>query len=518
MSKKVLFKEDARKKLKRGVDIVADAVRVTMGPKGRAVIIPKGDPVFTLDGVTVAQSIDRLEDPVEDMGAQLVKNVAQKTNEDAGDGTTTATLLTQALLTEGMRGVEQGMDAVKLKESMRKAGEVILTEVKKNSTEIIKVEQMKNIATISSRDPEIGSIIGTIYDKIGKDGIITTEEVKSVGMEYEIVDGMQIDNGWMLPHFITDMERKVAVLENPYILVTSQAIRNNTDIAGILNAMLTTESKSLLVIADDCQGEALTTLVINKLQSILPTAVIKSPGYGDNKKEHVEDICSVTGATHITEETGLKMEDATLEQLGRATRVLVYEKKTVIVGGAGDKKKVTARINSVKKDIKEAESSYKKTNLERRLAKLQGGVAVIKIGDVSEEASREKQYRIEDAINATKSAIEEGVVIGGGMALYNASFELDKLMAKEKDADVRFGLQMVQNAIRRPAQQILENQGLDAGVVLAGDYTLPDEVIDPLKVERVALEQALSIVGLFLITNAVVYEQEEPKKEAQKLE
>jgi chaperonin GroEL len=511
MLQKVIFDTQARKSLQKGVDTVANTVKGTMGHAGRAVLLPKATPQFTLDGVTVAQAIGKLLNPVEDMGAQLIKNVAQKTNDEAGDGTTTASVLLQALLTEGLRGIEAGIDPIILKGAFQEGSEIVLDVLKASAIPVKTKEQMKAIATISSRDPEIGEVIATIYDKIGKDGIITAEEVPMIGLDHEIVEGMQVDNGWMIPHFQTNMERGTAEIENPYILVTTQAIRTNADIVGILDQVTMTDSKSLIIIAEDIQGEALASMALNKIQGRMNTLVIKAPGYGDNKKAHLEDICAITGATLITEDVGLRVEEVTLEQCGRARRVVAHKNRSIIVGGKSDKKKVANQVASIKNELKDTASTYAKSNLERRLAKLKGGVAIIKVGDVTEEASREKQYRIEDAVNATKSAIEEGVVIGGGMALYEASKVLDKLINATSDQNYRFGIQALQKALQRPAQQILENEGREAKVVLAGDRKLPKGVIDPFKVERVALQQAVSVGGLFLITKAVVYNEEEVK-------
>lgn len=511
MSQRVIFDAEARKKLLRGVNTVGDAVRITMGPKGRAVLIPKVQPVFTLDGVTVAKSIGNVEDPVEDMGVQLVKRVADRTNDEAGDGTTTATLLTQQLLNEGIRGVEQGMDPITLKRALEDAGKLVLEAVKKEKTEVKTEEQMAAVATISSREKEIGDTIAGLYYKLGKDGIITTEEVKTVGITSELVEGMQLDNGWSVPHFQTNVERGTATLEKPYILVTGQVINRNDDVVNLLNAIVQTDSKSLLIVAEDVAGEALATLVINKLKRVLNCLVVKAPGYGDSKRNHLEDIAAVTGAQFITEETGNRVETVTTEQLGRAERVVAYKNRTIIVGGKGDAKAIKERVAGIKNDLSKAETPFKKSILEKRLAKLNGKVAVVRVGDVTDEASREKQYRIEDAINATKSAIEEGVVEGGGMALYRAADVLQKAIDKEKDPDYRFGLQIVQRAIRQPARQILENEGKNADVVLAQAYKVPETVIDPFKVERVALELAISTVGLFLVTGAVVYDKAEKK-------
>jgi len=514
MSKQVLFKSEGRKALQRGADIIADTGKITMGPKGKPVVMEKGSVVFSLDGVTVAQSIDKLKDVVENMGAKLIKNVAQITNDEAGDGTTTAMVLAQALLKEGLKGIENGVDPIVLKKSIQESAVMIVEHLKDQCVEVDDIEQMKAIATISSRDPEIGKIIGEIYNKIGKDGVITTEEVKQIGITYELVDGMQLDTGYIAPYFITNMERKQAVLEKPYILVTSESLRTAQDVVNILDQVARTESKSLLVITDDCQGDALATMIINKMQRIVSTVVVKTPGYGDNKADYVADICAMTGAKHLSEQTGSSIETASLEECGQADKVIVYEKKMIIVGGKGEKKEIEKRIKMIEHDLEDTEgNNYKKTNLRERLAKLKGGVAVIKVGDVTEEASREKQYRIEDAVNATKSAIEEGVVKGGGMALYEAS----KILKTDEviDPDVRFGMQALKNAIRRPAMQILENQGKNAEAEIEKGYELSDDVIDPLKVVRVALEQASSVIGLLLISGAVIYEEPDEKNNSQ---
>ncbi len=507
MSKQILFKNQARTKLQNGVDTIANTVKVTMGPKGKSVVIMRGSPIFTLDGVTVAQSIEKLQDKVEDMGAQLVKNVAQITNEEAGDGTTTATILTQALLSEGLKGIENGIDPIVLRKAIEEATKKIVEHLKKTSVEVKSIDQMKAVATISSRDPEIGQIIAEIYDKIGKDGIITTEEVKQVGVDYEMVEGMQIDSGYIAPYFITNLERKQAVLEKPYIIVTSEHLRTNEDVSTILNEIASTDSKSLVIIAEDCLGDALATTIVNKMRRVMNTLVVKTPGHGEGKAEYIADICAMTGAKHFSEQTGTSVENAEIGDYGRADRVIAYEKKMIIVGGKGDPKEIQKRIDMIENELKEVEGVYKKENLKSRLAKLKEGVAIIKVGDVTEEASREKQYRIEDAVNATKSSIEEGVVKGGGMALYEASEILEA--DKEVNPDKRFGMQAVRNAIRRPAMQILENQGKNAEAVIVKGYELSDDVIDPLKVVRVALEQASSVVGLFLVTDAVVYEEPE---------
>src|SRR3990167_2524495 len=484
MSKSLLYNTAARQALMAGIDKVGNAVRVTMGHKGRVVVIKRATPIFTLDGVTVANSIERLADPVEDYGADIVKNVATTTNDEAGDGTTTATVLVQALAREGLKGIEQGIDPITMRDALNRGLALVLKHLKDNSTPVKTKEQMKAIATISSRDSEVGGIIADIYDQIGKDGIITTEEIKQVGMNYEVVEGMELESGFGAPHFMTNMTRQVAELSNPHILVTSQNIRTNQDIVPVLNMVLSqSDSKALVIIAEDCMGEALATLIVNKLRGVAQTLVIKAPGYGDAKREYLQDICAVTGATLISEETATRVEEAQMEQLGRATKVISYKNKTIIVGGKGNKKDIKDRMATIENELTETVSKYKKETLAKRLAKLKGGVAVIRVGEYTEEASREKQYRIEDAVNSTKSAIEEGVIVGGGLALYNASKELAKLIEKEKDPDTRFAYQALQRAIVRPAYQILENEGRNPEAVIAMGYTLPENIIDPLKVE-----------------------------------
>lgn len=517
MPKSLLYKSEARKKLQAGVNKVADAVRVTLGPKGKVVVIKRATPIFTLDGVTVANSIEHLADQVEDYGADIVKGVATTTNDEAGDGTTTVTLLTQALLNEGLKGVEQGIDPIVMRDSLNDGMKIVLDHVRRNAVACTTKEQMKAVATISSRDSEVGGIISEIYDKIGKDGIITTEEMKQVGMNYEIVEGMELDSGFAAPHFQTNVERQIAEISNPYILVTSQNIRSNQDIVPVLQKVLESDSKGLVIIAEDCVGEALATIIVNKLRGVAQTLVVKAPGYGDNKKDYMLDICAITGAELITEETGTRVESVELEQLGKASKVIAYKNRTIIVGGAGKKADIKTRIAQIQNEIKDTASKYKKETLVKRLAKLKGGVAVIRVGEYTEEASREKQYRIEDAVNSTKSAIEEGVVVGGGMALFNASKELERVIDKDKDSDHRFGLIALQKAIQRPAYQILENAGKNPEAVMATGYELGPEIIDPLKVERVALQQAVSVVGLLLLTEAVIYEEKEEKKDPQPL-
>lgn len=515
-----VFAQDARRKLLAGINKVGNAVRITMGPKGRAVLIPKSNPTFTLDGVTVAKAIGELKDPVEDMGAQIVKNVASKTNEQAGDGTTTATVLTQTLTVEGFKGIEQGVDPIEMRRGIEDGARAVLERIKKEAKPVKTRAQMEAIATISSREPEVGKILAELYDSLGADGVITTEEVKTVGLEVERVEGMQVDNGYISPYFMTNGERAMATIENPLILVTSQVLSRNEDVVPAMEQAMQSDGKTLVIIADDVNGEALATLIVNKLQKRMLTLVVKAPGFGDNKRAHLEDICAVTGATYISEETGVQAEQIEREMFGKATRVVAYKNRTLIVGGKGKQTDIKKRVAALRAELKESDiSNYRTEILRKRIAKLSGGVAIIRVGDVTEEAASERMYRIEDAINATRSAMEEGVVQGGGLALYRAAnVVIGEMLAKlnkgkELQPAYRYGLEVLRTALQRPAHQILENEGKRAEVLLSDpNYTVPENVIDPHKVERVALELAVSTAGLFLINEAVVYNTVEEKK------
>lgn len=511
--REILFEKEARDKLRKGVELVANAVRITMGHKGRAVLIPKASPIFTLDGVTVAQAVTEVEDEFENMGIQLVKKVAQGTDDQAGDGTTTATVLTSALLAGGLDGVELKVDPITMKRAFEDGTKLVLAEVKRKAKPVKTKEQMQSIATISSRDEEIGGLVAGLYDQLGKDALITTEEVKTIGVDTEIMEGMQLDNGWAIPHFITNFERKIAQIEDAHILVTTQNISTNNDLPlQVMEEVMRTDSKSLLIVAEDVQGEALATLALNNRNRVMNILVVKAPGLGDNKRAHLEDICAMTGATLITEEIGMRVENASMENLGRAKRVIAHQNRSIIIGGKGKKAEIETRIKQIENDKKNTESKMRQQLLEKRIAKLKGRVAIIRVGDVTDDAAKEKMYRIEDAVKSTRSAIEEGVVEGGGMALYRASNVLDVEIEKAKDNNYRYGLTVLRNAIRRPAEQILENAGEDAKVVLSHDYKVDAHVIDPAKVERVALELAVSTVGLFLITGAVIADVREKAK------
>lgn len=530
MSKQLSYGQQARKKLQAGVDKVAEAVKVTLGPRGRAVVIDRGFPTFTLDGVTVAEDIT-LRDPEENYGAELVKQAARKTNDLAGDGTTATTVLVQEILREGLKGVETGLDPTLIKAAVERGAKAVLEEVKKETKPVRTQAEMESVATISSRDPEIGGIIGQIFKKIGKDGIVSVEESRTVGLWHEFVEGMELDSGWTAPHFVTDPERQLAVIEDPYVLVTGQNLSSNQDIYNILLKISQSEKKSVVVIADDITGEALPTLILNKLKGLLKVVAVKAPAYGDNKKAVLQDIAEVVGAKIFSEETGTKVEEAEIEDLGRCERFVAFRNRSVIVGGKGDPKKIKARAKALEAQIKSEESDFKRQQLEKRHARISGGVAVIRTGSVTAAEHRERQYRIEDAVNATKSALDEGIVVGGGMALYRAAEVLREMIEKEKDISSRYGLEALYKAVRRPAQQIIENRGENAAVILmqtgedqsfegqgynaaTGKFCdlLKEGVVDPAKVVRVALENAVSTAGLFLITEAVSSSEPEKKK------
>ena len=531
MAKEIFFEGEARAKIQAGVNKLADAVRITLGPKGKLVILQKGDPVFTLDGVTVANDI-KLKDKVEAMGAELVKSVAQRTNDQAGDGTTTATILSQSLLNEGLKGVAAGVDPIRIKKGIEDGAKVVLAQLKEMARPIKTKSEMSDVATISSRDRTIGDTIAGIFEEIGKDGVVTVEESKQVGMWSETVEGMQIDSGWISPYFMTNPERQEAVVEEPYVLVTAQVISTNQDIVNILTRVAESDKKAIVIVADNVTGEALQTLVINKMRGVLKCVVVKAPGYGEQKTAFLEDIATLTGAKVISEELGKKVEDAVMEDLGRCGRFLSYRTRSVFVDGKGNKKEITTRTKLVKSQLDDERSDFKRTILEKRYARMSGGVAVIKVGSVSEAEQREKQYRIEDAVNAVKSALDEGIVIGGGLAFVRAAASVEKLLPLAADIDYRYGLEVLKNAILRPARQVIENTGENPDVILttlkataegenagwdaAKEEYVPDMIkagiIDPLKVERVALEQAVSVVGNFIKTGAVVADEPEPEK------
>lgn len=528
--KQILFGSEARRKLQRGVDILSDAVRITLGPKGKLVVFKRTVPVFSLDGVTVAKQVE-LEDPIENMGAELIKNVARNTDAEAGDGTTTATILSQQIFREGMKAMAAGVDIISVHAGLLQGVGIVEKFLKKTSKPIKGKQDIKNVATISSRDPEIGSMVAEIVGTLGKDAIVSVEEVKKIGVESEIVEGYHIDQGLVAPHLMTHPERGQAILNRPYILATMQNIRTMSDIIPVLELVAKTESKSLLIVADDIASEGLATIVINKLRGILNVAAIRAPGIGEDKEGRVEDIALATGGQFFSETVGQKIDEAELQHLGRAESAIISATETIIIGGKA-KPIMKKRIADLVHQIEESKSDYLKEHLMDRLGKLRGKVAVIRIGTISEEENREKRFRIEDAVRAAKSSLQEGIVPGGGMALYRAADEVDKALAKETDFAKRTGLQILSNAIRQPAIQIIDNTGRKGDLVLqetlqeaprsnhsfgfnsdTGEHgnLIEQGVIDPAMVVRIALSNAVSIVGMFLRTEAVIADLPEKK-------
>jgi chaperonin GroEL len=530
MAKQIMYGDDARQKMFKGVQQLAKAVVATLGPKGRNVVIDKsyGSPTVTKDGVTVAKEIE-LEDKFENMGAQMVKEVASKTNDVAGDGTTTATLLAEAIIKEGIRVISSGVNAMELKKGIDKAVEAVNTELEKNAKKITTREEMKQVATISANgDEEVGDKIASVMDKVGKDGVITVEESQTFGMDEEYVEGMKFDNGYISPYMVTDTARMEAVFENPKILITDKKISSIHDILPLLEKMAQTGSKNLVIIAEDLDGEALATLVVNKLRGTFITLAVKAPGFGDRRKEMLKDIAALTGGTVISEEIGLKLENATLEHLGEARKVISDKENTIIVEGKGKKTHVEARINEIKAILEKTTSDFDKEKLQERLAKLAGGVAVIKVGAASEVEMKERKHRIEDSLSATRAAVEEGVVAGGGVALLKAIAVLAKIKGVSEDEKV--GIDIVKRALEYPAKRIAENAGFEGSVIVAnilakkedtnygfdaskGEYVdmVKAGIIDPKKVTRSALQNAASVAGMFLTMEAAITEK--PKEE-----
>ncbi len=529
-AKEIHFSDIARNELFEGVRKLADAVKVTMGPRGRNVLIQKsfGAPSITKDGVSVAKEIE-LPNTVENMGAQLVKEVASKTADEAGDGTTTATVLAYSIFKEGLRNITAGANPIEVKRGMDKAAEAIVEELKKIAKEVKDKKEIAQVATISANnDPKIGELIAEAMDKVGKDGVITVEEGKSLQDELEVVEGMQFDRGYLSPYFVTDTDKMEAVLENAYILLYDKKISNMKDLLPILEKIVQTGNKPLLIIAEDVEGEALATLVVNKLRGTLNVCAVKAPGFGDRRKAMLQDIAILTGGQVISEELGRTLENATLEDLGQADRVVVDKENTTIVGGKGDKAAVEARIKEIKAQIEATTSEYDKEKLQERLAKLAGGVAVIKVGAATETEMKEKKDRVDDALSATKAAVEEGIVIGGGTALVRAANKVNLDLC----GDEKIGAEIILRAIKAPLKQIAENAGFDPGVVAnnvesadnenigfnaaTGEYVDMFEagIVDPAKVERVALQNAVSVASLLLTTEATVSEIKEEKPAA----
>ena len=519
MAKEVLFSDGARNKLYSGVEKLADAVKVTMGPRGRNVLLQKafGAPTITKDGVSVAREIE-LEDTLENMGAQLVKEVASKTADEAGDGTTTATVLAHSVFKEGLRNVTAGANPIILKRGMDKATEAILVELKKASRVVADKKEIEQVATISANsDLAIGAMIAEAMDKVGKDGVITVEEAKGISDELDVVEGMQFDRGYLSPYFITNTEKMTTEMENPFILLCEKKISNLKEMLPILEAVNQT-GRPLLIISEDVEGEALSTLVVNRLRGSLNIAAVKAPGFGDRRKAMLEDIAVLTAGTVVAEEMGMKLESTGMEALGTAARVVIDKDNTTIVNGAGEADAVQGRVNQIKAEIEGTSSEYDKEKLQERLAKLSGGVAVIKVGAASETEMKEKKDRVDDALSATRAAVEEGIVIGGGAALIRAAAKVSLSL----EGDEQIGADIVLRAIKAPLKQIALNAGFDAGVVAneveksdnenlgfnaaSGEYVdmFAAGIVDPAKVERVAMQNAVSVASLLLTTEATV--------------
>ena len=520
MAKDLYYGEDARRKLQRGVDKLANTVKITLGPKGRNVLLERkyGAPLITNDGVTIAREIE-LEDPVENMGAALVREVATKTNDVAGDGTTTATLLAQIIINEGFKNVAAGANPMILKKGIQGAVDVAIDEIKNNAKEVSTKEAIANIASVSSADEQIGELIAEAMEKVGKDGVITVEEGKSMGTNLEVVEGMQFDRGYLSAYMATDMEKMEAVLENPYILLTDKKISNIQEILPLLEQIVQTGRK-LVIIADDVEGEALATLVVNKLKGTFDCVAVKAPGFGDRRKAMMEDIAVLTGGTVLAEELGYELKEATIDMLGTAATVKVDKDNTVIVGGSGDKDEIDARVASIRKQIEETTSDFDREKLQERLAKLTGGVAVIQVGAATETELKERKLRIEDALNATKAGVEEGIVPGGGVALVNAIPAVAKYV-KTLSGDEKTGANIIMRALEEPVRQIAENAGFEGSVVVekvktgkvgTGFNAYNEEymdmisagIVDPAKVTKSALANAASASAMLLTTEAGV--------------
>jgi chaperonin GroEL len=533
MAKDIVYREDARAAVLRGVNALADAVKVTLGPRGRNVVLDKkyGSPVITKDGVTVAKEID-LKDPMENLGARMLREVASKTSDVAGDGTTTATVLAQALYREGIKNVTAGANPMALKQGIEKAVGVVVEELKKLSKPV-KGKMIAQVGTISANsDSTIGTIIAEAMEKVGKDGVITVEESKSIETSLEVVEGMRFDRGYLSPYFVTDAERMEAVIEDPFILTYEKKISSMKDLLPTLEK-IAQQGKPLVIIAEEVEGEALATLVVNKLRGTLKVAAVKAPGYGDRRKAMLEDIAILTGGKAITEDLGIKLENLKIEDLGKAKKVVIDKENTTIIEGAGTAKAIEGRVKQIRTQIDETTSDYDREKLQERLAKLVGGVAVIKVGAATETEMKEKKARVEDAMHATKAAVEEGIVPGGGVALLRAIPALGKALEdKDLDHDVRVGIELTRRAIEEPARWIAANAGQEGNIVVAQikaskeadwGYNAQEDkfenlteagVIDPTKVVRTAIQNASSIAALMLTTEAIVVEIPEKKKDA----
>jgi chaperonin GroEL len=523
--KELRFDTEARRALEAGVNKLADAVRITLGPKGQYVVLDKkfGSPTITNDGVTIAREIE-LEDIFENQGAQLVKEVATKTNDVAGDGTTTATVLAQIIVREGLKNVAAGANPVILRSGVDKAVSAAVEAIKAQSTEISGKEEISRVGAISARSDEVGNVIADAIDKVGKDGVVNVEESQTFGMDLEFTEGMQFDKGYLSPYFVTDQERMEAVLDDPYILIANQKIGNVQDVLPLLNQVMQS-SRPLLLIAEDVEGEALATLIVNKLRGTFNAAAVKAPGFGDRRKRMLEDIAILTGGEVITEELGLKLENTQLNQLGRARKVVITKDETTIVDGAGETERITGRINQIRSEIESTDSDFDREKLQERLAKLAGGVAVIKVGAATETELKEKKHRVEDALSATRAALEEGIVPGGGVAFLHAQSPVADLVGT-LEGDERTGARIIHRALEEPIRQIATNSGADGSIVvdkvrteggnvgfnaLSGQYEdlVSAGVTDPTMVSRSALQNAASIGSLIVTTDVIVAEPEE---------
>lgn len=528
MAKEIKFREDARRAMLRGVDALADTVKVTLGPKGRNVVLEKkfGSPLITNDGVTIAKEIE-LEDTFENMGAQLVKEVATKTNDVAGDGTTTATVLAQAMIREGLKNVAAGANPMVLRKGIEKAVNAAVAQIKTISQPVEGRDNIAQVAAISAGDDEIGVLIADAFEKVGKDGVITVEESKGFTTELEVVEGMQFDRGYISPYMVTDSDKMEAVLDEPFILITDKKLGNIQEILPVLERVVQS-GRPLLIVAEDVEGEALATLVVNKLRGTFTAVAVKAPGFGDRRKAMLGDISTLTGGQVISEELGLELKNTSIDQLGRARQIRVSKENTIVVDGYGDKKEINARISQIKHQIEETTSDFDREKLQERLAKLAGGVAVIKVGAATETELKEKKLRIEDALNATRAGVEEGMVPGGGTAFINVIAALDSVSAS---GDELTGVNLVRKALESPVRQIAENAGVEGSVIVerlkkeavgfgynaaTGEWAdmIKAGIVDPAKVSRSALQNAASVAAMFLTTEAVVADKPEKEKAA----
>lgn len=528
MSKQIKYSEDARGKLLSGINQLADSVKVTLGPKGRNVVLDKGfgSPVITNDGVTIAKEVE-LKEKFENLGAQLIKEVAEKTNDVAGDGTTTATVLAQAMVNEGIKNIAAGANPIAIRRGIEKASKKAVEELKKNAKPVAGKEEIAQVASISADNREVGELIAEVMDMVGRDGVITVEEGQSIGLEKEVVEGMQFDQGYLSPYMVTDPNRMEATLDDPAILITDKKISSAQDIVPILEKIAQSGKKDMVIIADDVDGEALATLVLNKLRGVFTALCVKAPGYGDNKKEMLSDLAILTGAQVVSEDTGVTFEKVELEMLGKARRVVSDKDKTTIVDGKGDEKALKQRIEQIKTQIKNSKGEYDKEKLQERMAKLTGGVGVIKVGAATEVELKELKHRIEDALSATKAAVEEGIVSGGGVALVDVIKTLDEVATD--DADEKVGIKLVKKALESPIRQIAQNAGKDGAVVVEEvrkkekgvGYNAAKDVyedmikagiIDPLKVTRSALQNAASVAAMVLTTEVAITDIPESEK------